>query len=131
MKIKVLNLPNGDKRIISGKLLDQFDLDYTQEMSKLKRDIEFALSVLERNQSSLENLFTFANKNVRVYQGGHHLDIIDDGVGSLGWLTVEDHWHGLLSSLAELTDEDKKDLDEMFPSKQTETSYSHVEKQHA
>lgn len=130
MKIKVLNLPNGDKRIISGKLLEQFDLDYTQEMSKLKRDIEFALSVLERNQSVLGHLFTFANKNVRVYQGGHHLDIVDDG-GSLGWLTVEDHWHGLLTALSELTDEDKQDLDEMFPPKQTDTSHSHIEKQNA
>lgn len=45
MKIKIVNLPNGEKRIISGKLVEQFDLDYTQELSQLKQDIEFALSV--------------------------------------------------------------------------------------
>lgn len=119
MKIKVINLPNGDKRIVSGKLLEQLDLDYTQELGKLKRDIEFALSALERNQSLLEHLFSFANKNVRVYQGGHHLDIVDDGVGSLGWLTVEDHWHDFLNKINELNEKDKQDLDEIFPPKST------------
>ena len=86
MKIKVVNLSDKEKRIIYGELADQFDLDYSQELGKLKRDIEFALSVLERSQPKL-----FAKKNVRVYEGGHHLDIIDDGVGSLNWLIIEDH----------------------------------------
>lgn len=47
MKIKVVNLSDKEKRIIYGELADQFDLDYSQELGKLKRDIEFALSVLE------------------------------------------------------------------------------------
>ena len=86
MKIKVVNLSAKEKRIIYGELADQFDLDYSQELGKLKRDIEFALSVLEQLQPKL-----FAKKNVRVYEGGHHLDIINDGVGSLNWLIIEDH----------------------------------------
>lgn len=86
MKIKVVNLSDKEKRIIYGELADQFDLDYSQELGKLKRDIEFALSVLEQLQTKL-----FAKKNVRVYEGGHHLDIINDGVGSLNWLIIEDH----------------------------------------
>jgi hypothetical protein len=86
MKIKVVNLSDKEKRIIYGELADQFDLDYSQELGKLKRDIEFALSVLEQLQPKL-----FAKKNVRVYEGGHHLDIINDGVGSLNWLIIEDH----------------------------------------
>ena len=86
MKIKVVNLSDKEKRIIYGELADQFDLDYSQEPGKLKRDIEFALSVLEQLQPKL-----FAKKNVRVYEGGHHLDIINDGVGSLNWLIIEDH----------------------------------------
>lgn len=122
MKIKVINLPNGDKRIVSGKLLEQLDLDYTQELGKLKRDIEFALSTLERNQSLLEYWFSFANKNVKVHQGGHHLDIVDDGVGSLGWLMVEDHWHGFLNAANQLTDKDIQDLDEIFPPKSASSS---------
>ena len=71
MKIKVVNLSDKEKRIIYGELADQFDLDYSQELGKLKRDIEFALSVLEQLQPKL-----FVKKNVRVYEGGHHLDII-------------------------------------------------------
>lgn len=115
MKIKIVNLPNGEKRIISGKLVEQFDLDYTQGLSELKQDIEYALSVLERNQSLWDNLFTFSGKDILVYQGGHHLDIVENGKGSLGWLTVEDHWHGFLQTLSELDEKDTADLDELFP----------------
>lgn len=122
MKIKVLNLPNGDKRIISGNLLEQFDLDYTQALDKLKRDIQFALSVLSRKKS-------IENQDFRVIQSEHHLDIVDENSQSLDWLTVEDQWHGFFSILSELTDEDKKDLDEIFPLKQSDTSS--IEKQHA
>lgn len=123
MKIKVLNLPNGDKRIISGNLLEQFDLDYTQALDKLKRDIQFALSVLSRKKS-------IENQNIRVIQSEHHLDIVDEHNQSLDWLTVEDQWHGFFSILSELTDEDKKDLDEIFPLKQSDNS-SNIEKHHA
>lgn len=86
MKIKVINLPSNEKRIIYGELADQFDLDYSQELGGLKHDIEFALPILKRLQPKL-----FSKKNIRVYEGGHHLDIINDGVGSLNWLIIEDH----------------------------------------
>ncbi|OFT02810.1 hypothetical protein HMPREF3107_02655 [Neisseria sp. HMSC31F04] len=86
MKIKVLKLSSNEKRIIYGEMVDQFDLDYSQELDKLKQDIEFALSVLRKLQPKL-----FSKKNVHVYEGGHHLDIINNGVGSLGWLIIEDH----------------------------------------
>lgn len=119
MKIKIVNLANGEKRIISGKLVEQLDLDYTQELSQLKKDIEFALSVLKRNQSLFENLLTFSGKDVFVYQGGHHLDIVDNDKGSLGWLTVEDHWHSFFETLSDLDEEDKADLDELFNSTPT------------
>lgn len=122
MKIKVVNLPNGEKRIISGKLLEQFDLDYTQELSQLKSDIEFALSVLERKKSLWENLLSFSDKDIIVYQGGHHLDIVENGKGSLGWLTVEDHWHGFFETLSELDEEDKQALNELFPLNQTKVT---------
>lgn len=93
MKVKIINLPNGYKRVIYGKYFEQFDLDYEQDLDGLKKDIEFALSVLECNQSIFKKFSSFfKNKNVRVYQGGHHIDIIDYGKGSLEWLIIEDHW---------------------------------------
>lgn len=124
MKVKIVNLPNGEKRIISGELVEQFDFDYTQELSQLKQDIEFALSTLQRKKSYWEKLFPFPNKDIIVHQGGHHLDIVDNGKGSLGWLTVEDHWHGFLETLLDLTEEDRADLDELFPLNQTEANHA-------
>lgn len=70
------------------------------------------------------NLFTFSGKDVLVYQGGHHLDIVDNGKGSLGWLMVEDHWYGFLETLSDLTEEDKADLDELFPLDQTKADHA-------
>ena len=119
MKVKIVNLPNGEKRIISGELVEQFDLDYTQELSQLKSDIEFALSALQRKKSFWEKLFPFPNKDIMVYQGGHHLDIVDNDKGSLGWLTVEDHWHGFFETLSELDETDKQELNELFPLNQS------------
>lgn len=93
MKVKIINLPNGYKRIIYGKYFEQFDLDYKQDLDVLKKDIEFALSVIEYNRSIFKKFSSlFKNKNIFVYQGGHHLDIIDRDKGSLEWLTIEDHW---------------------------------------
>ncbi|ENS7221987.1 hypothetical protein ELF90_11020, partial [Neisseria gonorrhoeae] len=34
-------------KIIYGKYFEQFDLDYEQDLDVLKKDIEFALSVIE------------------------------------------------------------------------------------
>ncbi len=113
MKIKVINLPNGNKRIVSGDLLEQFDLDYTQNLGDLKRDVQFALSVFQRTQP--------LEKNIRVVQDQHHLEVVDDN-GGLGWLMVEDGWYGLLNTLSQLTDEDKKDLDEILSVKQSDTT---------
>ena len=93
MKVKIINLPNGYKRIIYGKYFEQFDLDYEQDLDVLKKDIEFALSVIEYNRSIFNKFSSlFKSKNIFVYQGGHHLDIIDRDKGSLEWLTIEDHW---------------------------------------
>ena len=33
----------------------------------------------------------YFNVQLVAYEGGNHLDIINDGVGSMGWLIVEDH----------------------------------------
>lgn len=90
--IRIYHLSNGIKRVVFGKLVGSFDIDYTNpDLKELKDDIEYCLDIL-RNTGSLTQRFMFFNKNVFVYEGGHHLDIVDDGVGSLNWLIVEDHW---------------------------------------
>lgn len=90
--VKVINLNNGYRRLIFGKFMNSFDLDFTQDLTSLRRDVELSLNALK--DSSLSKKLAFFNKRVRVYEGGHHIDIIDDGVGSLNWLIVEDHWVG-------------------------------------
>lgn len=94
MKVKVVNL-KGIKRVISGELLSVIDVDYTQSLSELKTDIEYALPKLVDYNKSKKRFFFSDNRTVknyaRVHEGSHHLDVVDDGVGSLGWLRVEDH----------------------------------------
>ena len=90
--VKIIKLANGKKRLIYGKFLKAFDLDYTQDLTSLKVDIELSLKRLY--ESSLFKRLAFFNKNVFVYQGNNHLDIVDNGVGSLNWLIVEDHITG-------------------------------------
>ena len=89
LDIRIIKLRNGMKRLVYGKLLKAFDLDYTQDLDSLKVDIELSLKRLY--ESSLLKRLAFFNKNVFVYQGDNHLDIVNDGVGSLNWLIVEDH----------------------------------------
>ena len=89
--IRVFHLKNGIKRVIFGKLVNSFDIDYTNpDLTELKGDIQYCLEILA-NTGSLKDRFMFFNKKVAVYQGNNHIDIIDDGVGSLNWLIVEDH----------------------------------------
>ncbi|NNP75583.1 hypothetical protein A7P54_04010 [Acinetobacter sp. Ac_3412] len=87
--VRIISLRNGKKRVIYGKLLNTLDLDYTQELSSLRDDIHLSLEVL--SNSSFWNSLKFFNKDVLVYQGDNHIDVVDNGEGSLGWLTVEDH----------------------------------------
>lgn len=89
LDVRIFKLNDGKKRLVYGKFLKAFDLDYTQELTELKFDIECSLERLY--ESSLFKRLAFFNKNVFVYQGNNHLDIVDDGVGSLNWLIIEDH----------------------------------------
>lgn len=94
MKVKVVNL-KGIKRVIYGEMLNDIDVDYTQSLSELKTDLEYAVPILVEILKGKEK-FTFRhNRTIKncamVYQGNHHLDIVDHGIGSLNWLRVEDH----------------------------------------
>lgn len=65
-------------------ILNNLTYDYEQDLDVLKKDIEFALSVIEYNRSIFKKFSSlFENKIIFVYQGGHHLDIIDRDKGSL------------------------------------------------
>lgn len=90
--IRIYNLDNGIKRVVFGKLVNSFDINYQNpSLTELQGDIEYCLRILE-NSKELKNRLMFFNKNVIVYKGGHHIDVVDDGVGSLNWLVIEDHW---------------------------------------
>lgn len=87
--VKIFHLKNGVKRVVYGKLLNNFSLDYTQELDQLRDDIHLALEAL--SGSSFWNSLRFLGKDVLVFKGGSHIDVVDNGKSSLGWLTVEDH----------------------------------------
>lgn len=91
VKILELEAPHR-RRIVSGRLASSFDLDWTKPLDKLERDIELALNRFELDQGSFKKTIMFKNKKVGVYRGGHHIDIIDEGKGSLHWLFVGDDY---------------------------------------
>lgn len=94
MKVKVINLKDK-KRLIYGELLNDIDIDFTQSLSEIKNDLEFVIPIFVEIYKSKERFAFPYNRTIkryaRVHQGSHHLDIVDDGIGSLNWLHVEDH----------------------------------------
>lgn len=88
--VKVITMGENKIRIISGKLINVVDVDYSQNLTALRKSIELALDTLKR--SSIKHWLVTAVKDVIVYQGHNHIDIIDNGRGSLNWLIVEDHY---------------------------------------
>lgn len=86
--VRVINLPDRT-RVVYGKLMNVLDLDYTQDLKRLSVSVELALYALQA--SSVRHRLSTFSKNVMVYQGNNHIDVVDDGRGSLNWLTVEDH----------------------------------------
>lgn len=89
--IRIYHLENGIKRVVFGKLVNSFNLDYyNPNLSELREDIEYSLNILA-DTGSLKDKFMFLGKKVLVYQGGYHIDVVDDGKGSLNWIVVEDH----------------------------------------
>ncbi len=104
-EVKIFHLKNGKKRVVYGKLLNNLSLDYTQELEQLRDDIDLSLEVL--SGSSFWNSLKFFNKEVLVYKGDNHIDVVDNGEGSLGWLTVEDHiTDEYMENLRKKSDED-------------------------
>lgn len=87
--IEVLKIEKNKFRIVRGRLVGELKVDWSiQNLSELRRLIEFGLSF----ENELPSLKKAKYKNMRVYEGGNHLDIIDNNVGSLGLLRIEDHY---------------------------------------
>lgn len=89
--VKIIHLDKNTRRLVHGKYLHLFDLDYTQPLNELFNDVSDCLDMLLDSKFSLQIRAAFT-KAVAVYSGSNHIDIINDGVGSLNWLVVEDHW---------------------------------------
>lgn len=89
--LKIIHLPNGNKRYVFGKLVGAFDIDYTQNLTDLKKDVENCLDIL-RKSKQLKHRLMFLNKNIHIHQGANHIDVVESGVGTLNWVIVEDHW---------------------------------------
>lgn len=94
MKVKIINF-EGVKRVIFGEMVNDIDIDYTKSLTALKSDLEYVIPILAEHSKSKDK-FAFMKRNtiknrVRVHQGTSHLDVVDDGVGSLNWLRIEDH----------------------------------------
>lgn len=89
-EVKVIDLKNGRRRLIFGKYIHVLGLDYTKNLTDLKKDIDLSLSALSR--SSFKHRLSFITKDVYVHKGNNHIDVVDNGKGSLGWLRIEDHY---------------------------------------
>lgn len=88
--IKILRLPSGVKRTVTGKLVSQFGIDYANEnVAELKQDVERCVQIMSKSPK-VKDRYMFFNKNILVYAGSNHIDIVDDGKGTLNWLTIED-----------------------------------------
>lgn len=89
--------PNGEKvvRIVSGILADEFMLDYSKSISELRIDVEQLLDywVGSNVRKIEEQLGKFPkSEDIGVHQGSNHIDVVFFGKGSLGWLTIADHY---------------------------------------
>ena len=85
---KVFAMPEErKKRVVYGLLADAIEIDYTQKsLADISEQIKLALCKIERVVPKV-----FIGQSICVYEGGNHLDIINDGVGSMGWLIVEEY----------------------------------------
>ena len=73
---KIYSIKNSEQNIDSSSFVDELMLNY-------------AIEILVSTDPAFSK---FKHKNnIRVYSGNNHIDVIQDGVGSLGLLIIEDH----------------------------------------
>lgn len=86
--MQVIKLEEDNVRIIRGALANELTIDWSiRSLSELKKLIEFAL----RYKDDLPSLKKAKYKDLHIHEGANHLDIVDNNVGSLNLLIIEDH----------------------------------------
>lgn len=88
--IRAIKLTEDKVRLVYGDFLSEIDMDYTLPLKEIHRILDKIVYVLIRVDERYKKL---KNKNIRIYEGGNHLDIVEDGIGTLGLLRIEDHFH--------------------------------------
>nr|KAB1665061.1 hypothetical protein F8B05_19340 [Acinetobacter baumannii] len=88
---------NGSKtvRIVEGKLLNDFMIDYSKPLGEIKDELEQLLDYwnIEYSEYIKSQLGYFPRvEEIIVYEGSNHIDIVLKGKGTLGWLSVKDHF---------------------------------------
>ena len=87
--VKVIKLDNSKIRYVFGSAVHAIDIDYTLPLHELESMLNYAIEILVSTDPAFSK---FKHKNnIRVYSGNNHIDVIQDGVGSLGLLIIEDH----------------------------------------
>lgn len=82
-------------RIVEGKLLNDFMIDYSKPLSEIKDELEQLLDYwkMEYSEYIKSQLGYFPDaKEIFVHVGSNHIDIVLKGKGTLGWLSVKDHF---------------------------------------
>lgn len=88
---------NGVKtvRVVKGQLINDFIIDYTKPLGEIKEELDQLLDywLMTYSEEVIRQIGRFPkSEEVSIYEGGSHIDIILVGQGSLGWLTIEDHY---------------------------------------
>ncbi len=92
---KVIILKNNRIRIVTGDILSDLEVDWSiDSLEKLVTIIEFTINAYGHTLPSLKNK---TYKDLKVYSGSNHIDIIDKNVGSLGLLRIDDNFKENLS----------------------------------
>lgn len=89
--------PHGERtvRVVKGKLVNDFLIDYSKSLEEIKEELEQLLDfwMASNTDDVIKQLGTFPKSGeVAVHSGSNHIDVILCGKGSLGWLTVADHY---------------------------------------
>lgn len=89
--------PNGEKsvRVVEGKLINDFVIDYSKPLSEIKDELEYLLNfwIASYCDEVIEQIGRFPDPSeIAVHEGSNHIDIILVGKGSLEWLTVRNHY---------------------------------------
>lgn len=85
----VIKLDENHVRVIYGALVNELTIDWsTKDLEALKRLIEFALNFKDQ----LPSLKKAKYKDLYIHEGANHLDIVDNNVGTLNLLKIEDHF---------------------------------------